>query len=77
VNESIFLREVRTEARNQGHLERQRDLLVRLLRTKLSGDSLAAALARVEKQDDLAVLSHWFDLSLTLSPAAFLAELDR
>ena len=36
---------------------------------------LAAATERVEKQDDLEVLSRWFDLSLTLSPEKILDEL--
>jgi hypothetical protein len=69
MNESKFLRGVRRDV--------QCDNLMRVLRTKLSGDSLAAALARVAKQDDLAILSHWFDLALTLPPEAILAELDK
>jgi hypothetical protein len=73
MNESIVAR----EWREQGRLENQRDNLVRVLRTKFSGDTLAAAIARVEKQDDLATLSRWFDLSLTLSPRKLLAELNK
>ena len=37
MNESIAVR----EWRNQGHLARQRDVLLRVLRTKLSGEDLA------------------------------------
>jgi hypothetical protein len=73
MNESILFREIRTEAR----LATRREDLARVLRTKLSGDELAKAIARVEKQEDLSTLSRWFDLSLTLSPADLVAELDR
>jgi hypothetical protein len=44
---------------------------------RLPGDLLARALARVEKQDDLAILSRWFKQALTLSPEALVAELDK
>jgi hypothetical protein len=71
MNESIAVR----EWRNQGHLARQRDVLLRVLRTKLSGEDLAMVIERVEKQDDLEVLSRWFDLSLALSPEKILDEL--
>jgi hypothetical protein len=77
MNESIVFREVRTEARNQGRLETRRETLTRVLQTKLSGDALERATARVESQDNLKVLSRWFDLALTLSPEALVAELDR
>jgi hypothetical protein len=73
MNESTYLREIRIEAR----LETRRDDLMRLLRTKLSGDALARATARVEKQEDLEVLSRWFDLALTLSPETLATEMDR
>jgi hypothetical protein len=73
MNESTFLREIRTATL----LEERREVLARVLRTKLSGDDLAKAIAQVEKQKDLATLSRWFDLSLTLSPEALTAELDR
>jgi hypothetical protein len=69
MNESKLFREVRMEIR--------REDLISVLRTKLTGDALATALARVQKQDDFDTLSRWFDLSLTLSPEALLAELDR
>jgi hypothetical protein len=45
MNESILFREIRTKAR----LEERRDALTRVLRTKLSGDALAAAIAQVEQ----------------------------
>jgi hypothetical protein len=73
MNESITAR----EWRNQGRLEERRENLAELLRTRLSGDALAAALARVEKQDDLATLSRWFKLALAVSPELLLAELDK
>jgi len=73
MNESTYLREIRTQTR----LEERRDVLLRLLRTKLSGDALAKALAQVEKQENLAILSRWFDLSLTLSPEELVAELNK
>jgi hypothetical protein len=77
MNESIAVREWRDQGRNLGCLENQRDNLVEVLRTKFSGDTLAAAIARVEKQDDLATLSRWFKQSLTLTPEALLAELNK
>jgi hypothetical protein len=73
MNESILWREIRTKAR----VEERRENLTRVLRTKLSGDALATAIARVEKQEDLAILSRWFDLSLTQSPEDLVAELAR
>ena len=73
MNESTYLREIRTKTR----LDLQRDVLVRVLRTKLSGDELAKAIARVEEQKDLATLSRWFDLALTMSPEDLVAELDK
>src|SRR5262249_598946 len=73
MNESIFLREIRAQTR----LDLQRENLEDVLRTKLSGDTLAIALARVQKQNDLAILSRWFKLSLTSSPEAILAELNK
>ena len=69
MNESILFREIRTQTHRKD--------LTRLLRTKLSGEALATAVARVEKQDDPAILSHWFDLALTLSPEALAAELEK
>ncbi len=59
----------------QPRLDAQRENLTRLLRTKLSGDPLARALAKVEKQDDEAILEYWFKRALTLSPADMIAEL--
>jgi hypothetical protein len=73
MNESIAAR----EWRDQGRLESRRDDLIEVLRTKFSGDQLATAIARVEKQDDLAILSRWFKLSVTLSPRKLLAELNK
>jgi hypothetical protein len=69
MQESTFLREVRAETR--------REDLTRLLRMKLQGDTLAVALARVEKQEDPAVLLRWFDQALTASPEAILAEFGK
>jgi hypothetical protein len=69
MNESIFLRELRVQL--------QRDNLTRALRRKLTGDPLAQALARTEKQNDLDVLSRWLDLTPTLAPEAILSELDK
>jgi hypothetical protein len=66
MNESIVFREARLEVR--------REDLTRVLRTKLSGEALAQALAQVEQQADLAILSRWFDLALMLSPEALVAE---
>jgi len=81
MNESIFLNEIRAEAREQGHheavLEIRREDLSRVLRTKLSGSDLNRAISRVLLQQNPAILSRWFDLSLTLSPEALVAELDR
>ena len=71
MNESIVFREMR----NQGRLEVRREVLLDVLRMKLSGELLATAIERVEKQDDLAVLSRWFKLLLTLSPEKILDEL--
>ena len=65
------------EFRNVGRVEVRREDLVENLRTRLSGDPLAAAIPRVEKQDDLAVLSRWFKLSQTLATEDLLAELDK
>jgi hypothetical protein len=73
MNESILFREVRTGAR----LELQRENLVEVLRSRLSGEPLAKAIARVEKQDDLNALSRWFKQALTLSPEDLVAELDK
>lgn len=33
--------------------------------------------SRVEKQDDLATLSRWFDLALTLSPESLPDAIDK
>jgi hypothetical protein len=81
MNESITFREARTQGRNQGHLEgrleERRAAVARVLRTKLSGDALAAATARVEQQNDLEVLSRWFEMALTVTPETLLAELGR
>ena len=77
MNESTFLREVRTEARQQGRLELQRENLTRVLRTKLSSEALARANGQIEKQEDLAILSQWFEQALTLSPEELVAELEK
>ncbi len=77
MNESTYLREIRTEARKEAFLETRRDDLTEVLRTKLSGDVLARALERVAQQEDLAILSRWFKQALTLSPEALVAELDK
>lgn len=71
MNDSSFLREIRTE----GRVTILRDVLGRLLRARLSGDSLSTALVLVAKQQNADILSHWFDLALTLSPEALLTEL--
>lgn len=55
----------------------QRESLCEVLRTRLTGAALTSALARAEKENDLAVLSRWFKLSLTLAPEALLAEIDK
>lgn len=73
VQESIFLREARAE----GRIQSQREALSKLLRAKLQGDSLWAALALAEQQTDLATLTTWFDSALTLPPEAILPELLR
>jgi hypothetical protein len=52
-----------------------RDCLTRVLRTKLSGDALARAVALVEKLDDLGNLEYWFQRALTLLREALIAEL--
>ncbi len=58
-------------------MEVQRENLVEVLRTRLSGDVLGRATARVEQQEDLAVLARWFKQALTLSPEALIAELEK
>lgn len=73
MNESTFLREIRTETR----LIQGRDWLNRFLRSKLSGDALERALTLVDKQEDPTTLSRWFDLVLTLSPEELLHELAK
>jgi hypothetical protein len=73
MNESIVFR----EARNHARLELQRENLMEVLRSKLSGDALERALGRVAKQEDLTILSRWFKQALTLSPEALIAELDK
>jgi hypothetical protein len=70
VNESVLWREVR--------MGLQRENLLKLLRARLKGDRLAEAVARVEKQDDLATLSRWFDVALTVEPPEnFLIEINQ
>ena len=59
----------------EARLEVQRDCLTRVLRMKLSGDTLARAIARVEQQDDDAIRAHWFKQALTQSPETLVAEL--
>jgi hypothetical protein len=73
MNESTYLREIRTATR----LEERRENLMEVLRTRLSGDVLARATARVEHQEDLAILARWFKQALTLSPEALVAELEK
>jgi hypothetical protein len=73
MNESPYLREIRTQTR----LELQRENLMEVLRTKLAGDVLTRAMTRVEQQDNLDVLSRWFKQALTLAPEALVAELDK
>ncbi len=69
VNESVYLREVR--------IGLQRENLVKVLRRRLHGEALAAAVARVEQESDLAVLSRWVESALEAAPEAILSQLSK
>jgi hypothetical protein len=73
MKESPLMREVRQE----GVVATYHATLRRTLQTRFPGAVPAALLKRIEEQTDPAVLSRWFDLSLSArSPEAFEEKMD-
>lgn len=75
MNESITMREVRNEGRNEGNVAATRRNLIRLLESRNPAGLPQEVRDRIATEADPDVLDRWFDLALTADLAAFRAAI--